>query len=254
MTESAYAIGEQGAHTALRAEDPHVLLAQASVVDCEIIPWSSNYTFAARMALDGYPDFLAIYKPRRGEVPLYDFPDGTLYRRERAAYVAAKALGWEFVPPTIIRHGPHGIGSVQLYIDPQPRADFFAFRDEHRVELQRIALFDVIANNADRKAGHCLKGRDGRIWGIDHGLTFNAMPKLRTVIWDYAGEPVPGFLLEDLRRFREQINRVDELQSQLAELLSKSEVASFFGRIDAVLQRRSYPLMSSRRSVPWPWF
>lgn len=254
MAKRGFAIGEDGARVWVSADDIQALLCRATIVDCQVIPWSSNYTFAARLSAAGHPDFLAVYKPRRGEVPLYDFPDGTLYKRERAAYVVSRSLGWSFVPPTIIREGPHGIGSVQLYIDPEPRADFFQYKDDHHAELQRIALFDWITNNADRKAGHCLKARDGRIWGIDHGLTFNSVPKLRTVIWDYAGEPIPPPLLRQLDEMRRNPSRAGSLRGQLGELLSRHEVDAFFKRVDAAVERRCYPPMTSRRGIPWPWF
>lgn len=254
MPEPGFTIGEDGARAWVSAADAHDLLARGRVVACEMIPWSSNYTFAARMEIDGRPPFLAVYKPRRGEMPLYDFPDGTLYKRERAAYLTSRALGWEFIPPTIIRDGPHGVGSVQLFIEPAPRTDYFEFKDQHRSDLQRIALFDVIANNADRKAGHCLRACDGKIWGIDHGLTFNAAPKLRTVIWDFAGEQVPTPLLRQLQEFRANQARVDGLRRRLGQLLAHAEVEMFLRRIDAVLDARRYPAMSSRRSMPWPWY
>src|SRR3954467_3631904 len=157
MAEGGYAIGDRSERSWVAREDVHALLEQAEVVAIESIPWSSNYTFAAQLCLDGYPTFLAVYKPRRGEVPLWDFPDGTLYRRERAAYVTAIALGWDFVPPTIVRDGPHGIGTFQLLVDVEPRSDFFKYKEQHIPEVQAIALFDVITNNADRKAGHFLK-------------------------------------------------------------------------------------------------
>jgi hypothetical protein len=254
MARRGFAIGEDGARAWVSADDVHELLVRASIVAIEMIPWSSNYTFAARLQVDGHPPFLSVYKPRRGEIPLYDFPDGTLYKRERAAYVVARALGWDFIPPTVIRDGPHGIGTVQLFIESEPRADFFDYKDQHRAELQRISLFDVIANNADRKAGHCLKARDGRIWGIDHGLTFNTVPKLRTVIWDFAGEPVPVPLLRQLEGFRHNPARVAALRRQLSDLLARDEIDTFLKRIDAILEYRCYPHMSSRRSMPWPWF
>jgi len=254
MAERGFAIGEDGTGAWVSADDVDALLAQATIVACEMIPWSSNYTFAARLALPGQPDFLAVYKPRRGESPLYDFPDGTLYKRERAAYVLSEALGWDFIPPTIIREGPHGIGSIQLFIEPEPRADFFRFKDHYRRELQRIALFDVIANNADRKAGHCLKARDGKIWGIDHGLTFNVAPKLRTVLWDYAGDPIPAALLGQLRELRRNPARSGTLRTDLGQLLTREEVDVLFKRVDLVLEHRHYPSATSRRSVPWPWF
>ena len=254
MAKRGFAIGEDGARAWVSAEDLHGLMARGTIVDCRPIPWSSNYTFAVSLTVDGRPPFLAVYKPRRGEIPLYDFPDGTLYKRERAAYLASRALGWDFVPPTIIRDGPHGVGSVQLYVEPEPRADFFEFREQHVAELQRIALFDVIVNNADLKAGHCLKARDGRIWGIDHGLTFNTVPKLRTVIWDFQDEPIPAPLLRQLAGLRGDPARLGALRGQLEQLLARQEVEAFLKRVDAILESRRYPGPASRRSVPWPWF
>src|SRR5690606_34583588 len=147
---------------------------------CELIPWGSNYTFAAALVDQQGGRCLAVYKPRRGEAPLYDFPSGTLFLRERAAYLAARLLGWDFIPPTIIRTGPHGIGSVQLFVEAEENAHYFEFHRQRAAELQSMALFDLLVNNADRKAGHCLLGKDGRVWGIDHGLTFHHLPKLRT--------------------------------------------------------------------------
>ena len=129
---------------------------------------------------------------------MWDFPDGTLYRRERAAYLLATDLGWEFIPPTIIRDGPYGIGMVQLFIPNDVHANFFTLRDTYADDMRRMALFDAVSNNADRKGGHCLLGNDGRIWGIDHGLTFHESNKLRTVIWDYSEEQIPAALVADL--------------------------------------------------------
>ena len=133
---------------------------------------------------------LAVYKPRRGEAPLYDFPDGTLYRREFAAYVVSEAIGWHLVPPTVIRDGPYGVGTAQLFIDAQPKRNYFTLREDRSDDLKPMAAFDVFANNADRKGAHCLLDPEDRIWGIDHGLTFNVDYKLRTVIWDFSGQPV----------------------------------------------------------------
>jgi len=254
MAEGGYAIGDRSERSWVAREDVHALLEQAEVVAIESIPWSSNYTFAAQLCLDGYPTFLAVYKPRRGEVPLWDFPDGTLYRRERAAYVTAIALGWDFIPPTIVRDGPHGIGTFQLLVDVEPRSDFFKYKDQHVAEVQKIAVFDVITNNADRKAGHFLRDRQGKVWGIDHGLTFNTAPKLRTVLWDWQGEPIPRVVRRELEAFRKDPVRVAKLRSELDELLSASEVETFFKLIDVTLKRGSFPPMSSRRAVPWPWY
>ncbi len=245
-------------HRAARAtagwplEDVLHLLQSGEMGECELIPWGSNYTFAARLECDGVST-IGVYKPMRGEAPLWDFPSGTLYRREHAAWVVSQLLGWDFIPPTVIRDGQHGIGSVQLFIECDD-SDFFHFRADHCAELQRMCLFDVVANNADRKAGHCLKGCDGRLWGIDHGLTFNVQTKLRTVIWDYGGEPIPQPLLDDLMDFRTDSARLRELYARLDGCLAKDELAVFLKRIDLVLEHPVFPQPYSRRAVPWPLY
>jgi hypothetical protein len=229
-------------------------LAESEIRAYELIPWGSNYTFAVLLHGADGAERLAIYKPRRGEVPLSDFPNGTLYRREVAAYLFARALGWDFIPPTVCRDGPHGIGSVQLYVDHDPNDSYRRFRGAARDQLQRIALFDLIANNADRKGGHCLRDRAGKLWGIDHGLTFHTVFKLRTVIWDFCGQPIPPGLLDTLRRFRDDAARVAETRAALGELLSRREVDAVFDRLDRVLETGTYPDLDPYRNVPWPPF
>ena len=136
---------------------------------------------------------LAVYKPQAGEAPLWDFPDGTLGQREVAAYTLASALGWPSVPPTVWREGPEGPGSVQAFVDADFEEHYFTLRSAFAEQFRRVAAFDLVANNADRKGGHCLLVRDtGVVWLIDHGVCFAVEPKLRTVVWDHAGEPVPG--------------------------------------------------------------
>jgi len=228
------------------------LLHSGSMTACELIPWGSNYTFAVRLQCDGC-SALGVYKPLRGEAPLWDFPRGTLYLREYGAYVLSQLLGWDFVPPTIIRDGEHGIGSVQLFVEHEP-TDYFHFRGEFADDLRRMCVFDIIANNADRKAGHCLKGTEGVLWGIDHGLTFNVQPKLRTVIWDYGGEPIPQTLVEDLLDFRTDPVRLKELYSKLGDCLGKDELAVLLKRIDALIREPVFPEPYSRRAVPWPMY
>lgn len=229
------------------------VLRHGEVVALEMIPWSSNYTFAVKLKLDDEPEAVAVYKPKRGEAPLWDFPSGTLYRREYAAYLTSRILGWRFIPTTVVRDGPYGVGTMQLFVDHDRRADFFEYKADFTEQLQRIALFDLIANNADRKGGHCLKGTDGIIWGIDHGLTFHPQPKLRTVIWDFGGEAIPDGLLTDLEHFLADQERCQRMRTILAELLDPDEVEIFFERIRLALQVRIYPMIGSRRSVPWPW-
>ena len=215
------------------------------------VPWSSNYSFLARVH-DEELECLAVYKPQRGERPLWDFDDGTLCLREYAAFVVSQALGWGFVPPTVLRDGPHGLGSFQFYVDADPDKHFFHLRDEHHAEFQRMALFDVLTNNADRKGGHCLRDRHGHIWSIDHGLTFNSQPKLRTVIWDYAGLPIPAHLLDDVRAFQTHLADPQGLCQVLDRLLSPQEMQTLQERLDDLLQSAHFPQPGPGRNVPWP--
>lgn len=228
------------------------LMERAQIADVELVPWGSNYTFAVLLEdPDGKREpAIAIYKPAAGEIPLWDFPDDTLYRREYAAYLVSRASGWNFIPETIIREGPHGVGSLQRYVEPEPGAHFFSFRDEHLDELKRIALFDIITNNADRKATHCLRGvADQRIWGIDHGLTFNVEPKLRTVIWDFQLEPIERPLRDDLERLSDD----DDLAARLRDLLTEREVSAFRLRAKRLARAGVFPPLQSRRNIPWGW-
>lgn len=230
------------------------LLQQGRVIECGLIPWGSNYTFLVTIDVgQGHP-MLGVYKPRRGEAPLWDFPDGTLYKRERAAFLLSEALGWGIVPPTVIRDGPHGVGTMQLYVHhAHEDADYFRLREQHRDAIQRMALFDLVANNTDRKAGHCLRDEEGHIWGIDHGLTFHADPKLRTVIWDFGGEPVPKRLLRDVRRLAKELDAQQGCAPGLAELLLPEEMEALEYRLQYVLAHPEFPCLQTRRGVPWPF-
>ncbi len=191
----------------------------------------------------------AVYKPREGERPLIDFAPG-LHRREHAAYLLSEALGWGLVPPTVVREdGPFGVGSLQLFVQHDPLAHYFTLYDEvpeSHDELRRIALFDVVANNADRKGGHVLHGVDGRVWGIDHGLCFAAGYKLRTVVWDFGGDPVPEDLLDAVAPL------ADAVPEQLAGLLTSSEVLALQQRVRRLLERPVLPVDATGRRVPWP--
>jgi hypothetical protein len=234
-------------------EEVCAFLERAEIVACQGLPWGSNYIYAVGLDAGQGRQALAIYKPRRGEVPLWDFPDGTLYRRERAAYLVSLRLGWEFVPPTVIRDGPYGLGSVQYYVDFEPRAGFERLRATRPDEIQRIAVFDCFVNNADRKAGHFLLSRGGgRIWGIDHGLTFNAAPKLRTVVWEYCGDPIPQPLLQDLRDLRNDPDRMSALCDDLEPLLRPNEIDALARRLDRIIDHGRFPSLESRRNIPWP--
>lgn len=227
-------------------------LAGADIEECRLLPSGSNYVFLVRLREADGGAMLAVYKPRRGEAPLWDFPDGSLYRRERAAYLLAVDLGWNFIPPTVIRDGPHGIGMVQLFVPNDPAANFFTLRDKHADEMRRIALFDAITNNADRKGGHCLLGPDARIWGIDHGLTFHASNKLRTVIWDYSDEPIAAELLGAVGGLAGRLEGRGSIGDALRELLDRSEIDALRRRLDRLVREPFYPRPGSYRSVPWP--
>ncbi len=215
-----------------------------------LLAWSSNYTFLMGIS-DGEVDRLAIYKPRRGERPLWDFPDGTLCQREVAAFLLSEALGWHIVPPTILRDGPQGIGSVQLYIEHDPEQNYFTFGHHLRPQLMRIALFDHLVNNADRKGGHCLLDSNGQIWAIDHGICFHTQPKLRTVIWDFAGEPIPPALLETIGKLCGELSE-PELRQALSALLSRAEIEALQRRAEQLVTTGVYPHPGPGRNYPWP--
>lgn len=227
------------------------LLAEGEIELQGQIPWSSNYSFLTSVR-DDELTCLAVYKPQRGERPLWDFPDGTLCLREYATFVVSQALGWELVPPTVLREGPYGLGSVQFYVDADPNEHFFNLREAYPLEFQRIALFDVLINNADRKGGHCLRDRHGHVWCIDHGLTFNDQPKLRTVIWDYAGQPLPPDLLQDLRAFEVQLAAPQGARQILEGLLSAREMQMLQQRLAALVASGYFPQPGPGRNVPWP--
>ncbi len=219
-----------------------------------LLPNSSNYTFLARLELSGDSGAaLAVYKPAQGESPLWDFPAGSLHRREVAAYRLARFLGWPLIPPTVTRErAPMGVGSLQLFIEAESRNAFFDIRDDTPEELLPVALFDVLTNNADRKAGHHLRDGSGRLWVIDHGLTFHADPKLRTIIWDFAGEPLPPAFRSDLERASAALES-GELRGRLRGLASARELQLLRRRVDGVLDRAwRFPAPSSAWSVPWP--
>ena len=171
--------------------------------------YASNATFLARVRNNG-AEMAAVYKPRRGERPLWDFPNGTLCQREVATYELSAALGWGLIPPTVLRDGPLGEGMVQRFVDHDPEEHYFTLLEQHADRFRRFAVFDVLVNNADRKGGHCLRSRpDGAILGIDHGLTFHPAWKLRTVIWDFAGERIDPVIADDVCRVAQLDATVD---------------------------------------------
>lgn len=225
-----------------------------------LLPWSSNYAFLVRVG-EGDLQVGAVYKPRRGERPLWDFPQGTLCRREQAAFLVSSAIGWDIVPPTVLREGEHGLGTVQFFIDHDPERHYFTIEGDPTFhhQLEKIVLFDVIINNADRKAGHVLlqetsdETEPGRLWGIDHGVCFHTDPKLRTVIWEFAGATIPVRLLDDMRALRERLTAgADSLVEALSALLSPEEIIALQRRIDRLLHRGTFPQPGAGRHYPWP--
>jgi uncharacterized repeat protein (TIGR03843 family) len=215
--------------------------------------YSSNGAFFVRACADGV-EVPAVYKPRRGERPLWDFPDGTLYRREVATCALSDALGWDIVPVTVVREdAPLGVGALQRFVEHDPEEHYFTLLAGREDRFREFALLDILANNTDRKGGHCLLDDvDGRIVGIDHGLTFHPVWKLRTVIWDFAGEPVPDPLLADVRRARHDLER-GALADALDVLLSPAEIAALAGRADELVELGRFPLPDpGYHSVPWP--
>jgi uncharacterized repeat protein (TIGR03843 family) len=214
------------------------------------MPWSSNATLLVDVHHDG-ESLHAVYKPRRGERPLWDFPPG-LDRREVAAYELSAWLGWDIVPETVLRDDdplPFGVGSLQRFVPFDVDAHYFTLiEDPDRHEaLRTICCFDLLANSADRKGGHCLAGDDGRLWAVDNGLTFHDEPKLRTVIWDFAGDRISDRLLTDVLRLAE-----GGPPAGLAELLSPCECEALVERAAQVVMRGRYPRDRSGRRHPWP--
>jgi uncharacterized repeat protein (TIGR03843 family) len=213
------------------------------------IAGSSNATLLVTCRLDG-EELLAVYKPVKGERPLWDFPGG-LFRREVAAYVLSEDLGWGLVPETVDRpEGPFGQGSVQRFVHEDGAAHYFTLREEPKwhAALMQLCAFDVVANNADRKSGHVLLAED-RLWAIDNGLCFNTQDKLRTVIWDFGGEPLAPGVEEDLARLAH-----DGPSAALGALLQPAELAATWDRVAWLLSLRALPeLVDDGDWPPYPW-
>jgi uncharacterized repeat protein (TIGR03843 family) len=237
---------------------------------------ASNLTLLAAASLGGV-SIDCIYKPVRGERPLWDFPDGTLAERELAAYLVSVAAGWDCVPPTIIRDGPYGPGMVQRWIadcDPDLMVDLVPIKkvpkgwlpvmravdvSGHDVAvvhadnaaLSVLAGFDLVVNNADRKGSHVLPTPDGRVLGVDHGLCFHRDEKLRTILWGWAGRPLPAAVLDGLRRLSVELDGA--LGEQLDELITATEMTALHHRIDRLTATARFPRPPAHRTpLPWP--
>lgn len=223
------------------------VLADGEITVVGRMPWSSNATFLVDIE-DGEHPVQAIYKPARGERPLWDFPPN-LYRREVASFVMSEFLGWALVPPTIERDGPAGTGSLQLCIPHDPEEHYFTLREDptHLFAFQRLCAFDYVTNNTDRKGGHCLRGTDGHIYAIDNGLSFHEEFKLRTVLWDFAGDHIPAGILADLERLLDE-----PLPAEITDTLTGDETEALYRRTRKLIAERRFPLDPTGRRFPWP--
>jgi len=239
---------------------------------------ASNATLFGTVTLDGV-ELRCVYKPVRGERPLWDFPDGTLAGREVASYLVSEASGLHVVPPTILRDGPFGPGMLQVWVDTDEERELVDVCSPRKVpknflavlrardgdgspavlahadlpELAAMAAFDIVANNADRKGGHVLAGVDGRVYGVDHGLTMHVEDKLRTVLWGWVGQDLPPEVLDGLRKLRVELD--GGLCGVLGEHLTRGEVAALSARVDGLLTEPRYPEPSGYGpAIPWPAF
>lgn len=224
------------------------LLRSAEIEILGRMPFSSNATFLVDLEVGGEVRAQAIYKPHRGEQPLWDFPDG-LYRREIAAFALSEQLGWNLVPPTIEVEGPVGVGSLQLFIPADFEQHYFTLVDDRQYHdtFRRLALFDFASNNTDRKSGHVLLGQDGDIWAIDNGLSFHAEFKLRTVIWDFAGEPIDDDMTDPLWKLLD-----DGVSDDVARNLGSLELDALKNRVRVLATEARFPDDPTGRRWPWP--
>lgn len=215
--------------------------------------FGSNYTFLVTVEHDG-TSILAVYKPRSGERPLWDFPDGTLCQREVASCVLSEALGWYLVPPTVLREdGSRGVGSLQAFIVHDPERHYFTFTPDHQAQIRQMCLFDVLANNADRKGGHCLLDQAERVWGIDHGLCFNHVHKLRTVIWEFATQRIEPDYMTALQALETALyDENHPISLALSGLLEQYEMVALNHRLARLLKAGSYPKPGPGANRPWP--
>ncbi|AWN26377.1 SCO1664 family protein [Streptomyces sp. NEAU-S7GS2] len=258
------------------------LLAEGELTVRGRIQEASNAVLYCTVALDGR-SAACVYKPVAGERPLWDFPDGTLAQREVAAYEISRACGWDLIPPTVLRDGPYGTGMVQEWIDPPESSDevpelLALVEDEEpgpgwkavglaqigegrtallvhadHPRLRRLAVLDAVINNGDRKGGHLLPGADGAFFAIDHGVTFNAEDKLRTLLWGWAGEPLTDEALEVLRGLRRALEEDRPLAARLAELITDAETEALRARVAGLLRSGRHPEPSGEwPAIPWP--
>jgi uncharacterized repeat protein (TIGR03843 family) len=239
----------------MNSEDTDKLLQTLTHGEIEVVGqfrWSSNFTFLVEVCEEDQR-LPAVYKPTQGERPLWDFPQGTLAAREVAAYLTSQLLGWDLVPPTTLReNGPAGPGSIQLFIHADPERHYFTFTEAEKQRLRPVALFDLLINNADRKGGHILLDAQEQIVLIDHGLCFHEENKLRTVLWDFIGEPIPDALLEDIQKLLHRVEHEDALVNAYTALVSPAELEALLQRARGLLLNRRYPEPQTGRPYPYP--
>ncbi|MFC3412678.1 SCO1664 family protein [Streptomyces lusitanus] len=262
------------------ATDPAAaeLLARGELTVRGRIREASNAALYCTVTYEGR-EAACVYKPVAGERPLWDFPDGTLAGREAAAYEVSRATGWDLVPPTVLRDGPYGEGMCQLWIETAPGAELLALVDGEEPEpgwkaigfaevgegrtallvhadderLRRLSVLDAVINNADRKGGHLLPTADGRLYGIDHGVTFNTENKLRTLLWGWAGEPLPQEALDVLAALTDALAASGPLTAALTPLITPAEIDATRARVDSLLAARTHPEPGTDwPAIPWP--
>ena len=237
----------------LTAEETLSLLNSGDIVRGQRIAWSSNATFLVHINAGRGNTLKAIYKPQSGEFPLSDFPNGTLYKRERAAFLISRRLGWPNVPITIIRDGPRGIGTMQLFVESDPRVTYFDLVDDYFEQFMYFAAFDFLINNADRKGGHCLKDKHGTIWSVDHGLAFHSAFKMRTVMLELWGKKIPEHILADIASFSEKISGASaSYEEDLTNHNSVPEIDALQRRADFLIHTPVIPQLDPRFNIPWP--
>ena len=249
MTEPESRSAAVDLESALRLLRDGTLEVEGRLVD------ASNATLYCTVSLEGLTG-ACVYKPESGERPLWDFPDGTLARREAAAYLVSAATGWAVVPPTVLRDGPFGPGMCQLWMEPDPAVDLVALARSRHPGLQRMAVFDAVINNADRKGGHLLPQPDGHVYGCDHGVCFHAEDKLRTLLWGWAGEPLPPDAVDVLSALRADLAGPDAPVARgLTLLLTRREVTAVVRRVDRLLRSGRFPEPTGDwPAIPWPPF
>jgi uncharacterized repeat protein (TIGR03843 family) len=254
-SEPAASLGLPG-QPELSAEEARRLLELGELDVQGRIVGASNATLFCVATLDGI-SAMCVHKPVAGERPLWDFPDGTLADREVATYVVSEATGWDIVPPTVLREGPFGPGMCQLWVDVDETVDLGLLVGSDHDDLARMVVLDAVVNNADRKGGHVLPRADGRVQGIDHGVTFNPEDKLRTVLWDWRGEPLADEAVDVLSRLEPQLDVASDgpLACALEPLLTRREIVRTRVRVRRLLRDGVYPHPRGEwPPVPWPAF